>query len=146
MPVPVSVTHAKKAVGLDAAQHTELPSAGPFARAAEFNQKIAEENAPKEESNASPVVASDQQPTTAAKDATPPPSAPAALATHNLNFWYTDIGKQNLTSLNKKKANCIQLNQASPPDALLTQLFFPFIFFWPFSSPQMAVHYQIVRQ
>ena len=96
MPVPLSVTHAQKAVGLDAAQHTELPSAGPFARAAAFNQKSAEENAPSEAGTTTvpSVPASDQQPTMAT-DA-PPADAPAALATHNLNFWYTDIGKNPL--------------------------------------------------
>jgi hypothetical protein len=96
MPVPISVTHAKKAgaVGLDAAQHTELPSAGPFARAAAFNQKSAEENSTAQAVSNAPKVASDQGQPTPATDSAAAPAPAAALATHNLNFWYTDIGRE----------------------------------------------------
>jgi hypothetical protein len=92
MPVPISVTHAKKegAKGLEAATHTELPSAGPFARAAAFNQKSAEENAPAEVAVKVPAAApSSDQPTTTDAAST------ASLSTQHLNFWYTDIGKTN---------------------------------------------------
>jgi hypothetical protein len=110
MPVPISVTHAKKAgaVGLDAAQHTELPSEGPFARAAAFNKKLAEENAAADVAPKAQVAASDQQPTPAT-DAAAVPATTAALSTQNLNFWYTDIGTYAILTQSLTRANFIPL-------------------------------------
>jgi len=116
MPVPISVTHAKKAgaVGLDAAQHTELPSAGPFARAAAFNEKVAEENAAADVAPKAEVAASDHQPTPAT-DATAAPATTASLSTQNLNFWYTDIGTYAIrTKTLKTHAKFIPISEAVP--------------------------------
>lgn len=86
MPVPVQVTHTKRA-GLDAAQNAVLPSEGPFARAAAAAKETTAVNSEASPAAVQGATACGQQ--APASDAGDVP----ALATNSLNFWYTDIGE-----------------------------------------------------
>ena len=91
MPVPLSTTHAQGA-GLQAAQHAELPTAGPFARIKQQQIAVASTDA------------SQPAPAAATNGAAPigTPASPAdgpALATNHLNFWYCDIGESKWSNV-----------------------------------------------
>ena len=91
MPVPVNVTHAKRA-GLEQQLNAVLPSDGPFARAAaaaKLQEVAAVDTGTSPVGNENAAACGQQQ--AQASDATDVP----ALATNGLNFWYTDIGTLN---------------------------------------------------
>jgi len=86
MPVPVSVTHGKRA-GLEAADHAELPTSGPFARNAQLKHDKEEVEDPKEREEAMEI-----EDTMGVGAGSVEEQKVAAVETKDLSFWYCDIG------------------------------------------------------
>lgn len=89
MPVPISVTNPK-GVGLAAANPVELPTSGPFARAA------SDANQPGAAANGQLGAARNACSNNTASAAPGDPEAGMGVETRQLNFWYPDIGGLSL--------------------------------------------------
>jgi ABC-type glutathione transport system ATPase component len=86
MPVPVAITHPKRAPIL-ATTHAELPTEGPFARLSRSQAETCQTT------DTTPAILPTDGAALSQPHAAPNSSSQAspALETHNLSFWYSDI-------------------------------------------------------